>query len=99
MYYFSLYRARYLKFSFLHVLAFLLTGPIAAARYGFIEIAVIYLVVLIIPFDPYHLLLFHGTYVLLGIVMFPILMKIRNYRRTDHSEIYGRFTKGNSVWP
>ncbi len=99
MYFYSLYRGHYLKFSFPQAITFMLAGPIAAAYFGFIEVSALYLLILFVPEDPQHWLLFHGAYVLFGLAMLPILMKIRRYRRANFSDIRGRFQKCNSVWP
>ena len=99
MCFYSLYQARYLKFSLFHALAFMLTGPIAAKIFGFVELAVFYILIVFIPANLNNWILFHCAYVLFGLAVLPLLLRVRRYRRTELSEVYGRFPRRNSVWP
>ena len=99
MYFYSSRQARYLKFTLFHFAGFFITGPLSAALHGFVAFSILYLFILFLPPDISYFLIFHIAYVITGLTVLPILMRMRRYRRTNYSEIYGRFPKRNSVWP
>ena len=98
LYFYSTRRVQYLRISALHFVAFLLFGPIAAAVYGALEIAMLYLLVLIVPPEPALLSLFHIVYLVAGAPLFWFSMRIRHYQQAPGSEVRGRFRRRATLW-
>jgi hypothetical protein len=87
-----------LRITAFHIAAFLLFGPIAAAVYGALEIALLYLLVLIVPPEPAMLILFHIGYLVAGASLFWFSMRIRHYQYAPGSEVRGRFRRRATLW-
>lgn len=98
LYFYSLRRVQYLRISAFHIVAFLLFGPIAAALFGTLEIALLYLLVLIVPPEPALLILFHVVYLVAGAPLFWLSMRIRHYQHAPGSEVRGRFRRRATLW-
>lgn len=98
VYFYSIRRVQYLRITALHILAFLLFGPLAAAVFGLLEIAALYLLVLLLPPEPALLVLFHVGYLLAGVMLFAFSMRVRHYQYAPESEVRGRFRRRATLW-
>ena len=98
MYYYSLYQQRYLKLSFIPIIIFLVFGPIAALGFGFVEISALYAVVIFLSSESSHLILFHLGYLILGVFLIPLSLRMRNYQRANQSDVIGRFPRRFTLW-
>lgn len=98
LYFYSTRRVQYLRISAFHIVAFLVFGPIAAAVYGALEIALLYLLILVVPPEPVLLVLFHIVYLVAGASLFWLSLRIRHYQYAPGSEVRGRFRRRATMW-
>ncbi len=98
LYFYSTRRVQYLRITAFHIVAFLLFGPIAAEVYGALEIALLYLLVLIVPPEPAQLAMFHIVYLVAGVALFWLSLRIRHYQYAPGSEVRRRFRRRATLW-
>lgn len=93
MYYYSGRRVNYVKITLLHGLLFVFLGPIAAVGFGLIEFAAAYLLILTVTPNALSIAMFHAGYIIIGLILFSPMMKLRRYHIVSKNEARGRFNK------
>ncbi len=83
------------RLSYCNILVF---GPIAAAVYGALEIALLYLLVLVVLPEPALLILFHIGYLVVGAAAFWFSLRMSHYQFAPGSEVPGRFRRRATLW-